>query len=284
MKKTDAAKRWPELSAVTQRALHKAALLDRAPLPLELVTQVDRELSSAVDAKLATIQEHDLWGESLLLDPGLRDYLEGPDVAPLPEKDLRSLIQGVAAAYTRYFVWPPPEMLQYSVDMDPHVEIAAALARRLGMDEELARMQHHRALLQGWRTQKFEKPLEYATEAAYAFRKADGGKPHPGTLALILSGLAAWQQFTKRLKEARASLLEAEKLLIPAVGKKTIEPFLIYCQLGTVCARMDDARGMKRAQDEARGIAKAMKNPALEKHLTQTLSWAQWHLQHYIGL
>src|SRR5207244_1619159 len=131
-----------------------------------------------------------------------------------------------------------------SVDMDPHVEAAAALARGLKMWEELARMQHHRALLLGWRTQKFETPLQYATEAVAAFRKSDGGNPHPGTLALMLSGLGAWQQFTRKFKDARKTLEEAEKLLIPQVGKKTIEPFLLYCQIGTVCARMEDPKGM----------------------------------------
>ena len=90
--------------------------------------------------------------------------------------------------------------------------------------------------------------------------------------------------FTRRFKEARSTLQEAEKLLIAAVGKKTTEPFLLYCQIGTVCARMDDAKGMKAAQDEARAILKTMQAPNLEKHLQQTLSWAQWHLQHYIGL
>jgi len=167
--------------------------------------------------------------------------------------------------------------------MDPHVEAAVGLARGLGLWEDLSRMQHHRALLQGWRTQKFDVPLRYATEAVEALRK-DGGKPHPGTFALTLSGLAAWQQFTKRFKEARKTLAEAEKVLIPTVGKKTIEPFLLYCQIGTVCARMDDLKGMKAAQDEARAILKAMQAPQLEKHIQQTLSWAQWHLQHYIGL
>ena len=68
------------------------------------------------------------------------------------------------------------------------------------------------------------------------------------------------------------------------VGKKTIEPFLLYCQIGTVCARMDDHKGAKAAQDEARAILKTMQAPHLEKHIQQTLSWAQWHLQHYIGL
>ena len=145
-------------------------------------------------------------------------------------------------------------------------------------------MQHHRALLQGWRTQKFEKALEYALEAAAAFRKTDGGKPNPFTFALILSGLGTWQQFTKRFKDARKTLEEAERLLIPTVGKKTIEPFLLYCQIGTVCARMDDLKGMKKAQNEARAILKTMQAPQLEKHIHQTLSWAQWHLQHYIGL
>jgi hypothetical protein len=284
MKKSEFAKLWPDLASGPQRTLQMAALLDRAPLPLDLVTETDRELGAPIAAGLVTIQEHNLWGWSLLLDGDLRDFLTGKLVAPLSEKDMRTLARRVADRYCRYFAWPPPEMLQNSVDMDPHVEAACGLARKLKMWEELARMQHHRALLQGWRTQSFEVSLEYASEAAAAFRKTDGGKPHPVTLALILSGLAAWQQFTRRFKEARATLQEAEKLLVPAVGKKTIEPFLLYCQLGTVCARMDDLKGMKRAQDQARAVAAAMQDPKLEKHIQQTLSWAQWHLQHYIGL
>lgn len=282
--KSGIARLWTSLASGPQRALQMAALLDRAPLPLDLVADNDRDLASSIASGLVSVQEHNLWGWSLLLDAELRDFLTSRDVPPIAEKDARELVRRVADSFSRYFVWPPTEMLQNSVDMDPHLEAVNLQARALRMWEELARIQHHRALLQGWRTQKFEVPLAYATEAAGAFRKADGGKPHPVTLALILSGLAAWQQFTKRLKEARKTLAEAEKLLIPQVGKKTIEPFLLYCQLGTVCARMDDLPGMKKAQDQARAIAKAMQSPKLEKHIQQTLSWAQWHLQHYIGL
>jgi hypothetical protein len=284
MKKSDIEDLWRTLASGPQRTLQMAALLDRAPLPLDLVADTDRDLASSIASGLVSVQEHNLWGWSLLLDGDLRAFLSGKGVPPLQEKDVRDLVQRVAGAYCRYFVWPPTEMLQNSVDMDPHVEVAAGLARGLKMWDELSRMQHHRALLQGWRTQKFDVPLEYAAEAAAAYRKSDGGKPHPGTFALILSGLATWQQFTRKFKEARKTLAEAEKLLIPQVGKKTIEPFLLYCQIGTVCARMDDQKGMKGAQDEAREILKSMQAPKLEKHIQQTLSWAQWHLQHYIGL
>ena len=283
MKKNAISKVWPDLASAPQRALQMAALLDRAPLPLDLVADTDRELASAIASGLVSVQEHELWGWSLLLDPELRAFLSGKDVPPLQDRDLAGLVRKVADSYCRFFVWPPTEMLQNAVDMDPHVEAAVGLARGLGLWEDLSRMQHHRALLQGWRTQKFDVPLRYATEAVEALRK-DGGKPHPGTFALTLSGLAAWQQFTKRFKEARKTLAEAEKVLIPTVGKKTIEPFLLYCQIGTVCARMDDLKGMKAAQDEARAILKTMQAPQLEKHIQQTLSWAQWHLQHYIGL
>ena len=282
MKKRDLENLWRTLASGPQRTLHMAALLDRAPLPLDLVADTDRELASSISSGLVSVQEHNLWGWSLLLDGDLRAFLSGEDVPPLSDQDVRGLVRRVADSYCRYFVWPPTEMLQNSVDMDPHVEVAAGLARELKMGEELARMQHHRALLQGWRTQKFEVPLKYATEAVEALGK--DGKPHPSTLALTLSGLATWQQFTKRFKEARKTLADAEKALIPMVGKKTIEPFLLYCQIGTVCARMDDLKAMKKAQDEARAILKTMQAPQLEKHIQQTLSWAQWHLQHYIGL
>jgi len=284
MKKRDLESVWRKLAGGPQRTLQLAALLDRAPLPLDLVTDTDREITSSASAGLVSIQEHNLWGWSLLLDGDLRSFLSGDDVPPLSDKEVRDLVRRVADSYCRYFVWPPTEMLQNSVDMDPHVEVAVGLARKLKMSEELARLQHHRALLQGWRTQKFEKSLEYAVEAAAAFRKVEGGKPNPSSFALILSGLATWQQFTKRFKDARKTLSEAEDLLIPSVGKKTIEPFLLYCQIGTVCARMDDLKGTKKAQDEARSILKTMQAPHLEKHIQQTLSWAQWHLQHYIGL
>ena len=284
MKKRDLENLWRGLASGPQRTLHMAALLDRAPLPLDLVADTDRELASSISSGLVSVQEHNLWGWSLLLDGDLRSFLGGKDVPALSDNDVRDLVRRVTERYCRYFVWPPTEMLQNSVDMDPHVEVAAGLARTLKMPEELARLQHHRALLQGWRTQKFDKPLEYALEAAAAFRKVDGGKPNPSSFALILSGLATWQQFTKRFKEARKTLDEAERLLIASVGKKTIEPFLLYCQIGTVCARMDDLKGMKKAQDEARAILKTMQAPNLEKHIQQTLSWAQWHLQHYIGL
>ncbi|HVE41548.1 MAG TPA: hypothetical protein VNM14_16775 [Planctomycetota bacterium] len=285
MKKNEIARLWQDFAGAPQRALQMAALLDRAPLPLDLVADTDRELASAIAAGLVTVQEHDLWGWSLLVDGDLRDFLNSSkDVAPLSDKDQQGLVRKVADAYCRYFVWPPTEMLQNSIDMDPHVEATLGIARGLKQWDDVSRMQHQRALLHGWRTQKFELPLKWATEAADALYKTDGGKPHPGTLALVLSGLATWQQFTKRFKEARKTLVDAEKALIPLVGKKTIEPFLLYCQIGTVCARMDDLKGMKKAQDEAREIAKAMQNPKLDKHIQQTLSWAQWHLQHYIGL
>jgi hypothetical protein len=284
MKKNPIAKVWPGLASAPQRALQMAAMLDRAPLPLDLVADTDRELASAIASGLVSVQEHDLWGWSLLLDAELRDFLTDGNVPQLPEKDTVTLVRRVADSYCRFFVWPPPEMLQHSVDMDPHVEAAVGIARDLKLWEDVARMQHHRALLQGWRTQKFEQSLKYATEAVHAMRQSEGGKPHPSTLALTLSGLATWQQFTKKFKEARKTLADAEKALIPMVGKKTIEPFLLYCQIGTVCARMDDVKGMKAAQNEARAILKVMQAPHLEKHIQQTLSWAQWHLQHYIGL
>jgi hypothetical protein len=285
MKKNEIARLWQDFAGAPQRALQMAALLDRAPLPLDLVADTDRELASAIAAGLVTVQEHDLWGWSLLVDGDLRDFLNSSkDVAPLSDKDQQALVRKVADFYCRYFVWPPTEMLQNSIDMDPHVEAILGIACGLKQWDDVSRMQHHRALLHGWRTQKFELPLKWATEAVDALYKTDAGKPHPGTLALVLSGLATWQQFTKRFKEARKTLTEAEKALIPMVGKKTIEPFLLYCQIGTVCARMDDLKGMKKAQDEAREIAKVMQNPKLEKHIQQTLSWAQWHLQHYIGL
>ena len=285
MKKNEIARLWPDFASAPQRALQMAALLDRAPLPLDLVADTDRELASAIAAGLVTVQEHDLWGWSLLVDGDLRDFLNSSkDVSPLPEKEQKDLVRKVADAYCRFFVWPPTEMLQNAIDMDPHVEAALGIARSLKLWEDVSRLQHHRSLLQGWRTQKFELPLKYAIEGVDALYKTDGGKPHPATLALVLSGLATWQQFTKRFKEARKTLADAEKALIPMVGKKTIEPFLLYCQIGTVCARMDDLKGMKKAQDEAREIAKAMQAPKLEKHIQQTLSWAQWHLQHYIGL
>lgn len=284
MKKSAIEAVWRDLASGPQRTLHMAAMLDRAPLPLDLVADTDRDLASSIASGLVSVQEHNLWGWSLLLDGDLRSFLSGKDVPPLADSDVRGLVRRVADSYTRYFVWPPTEMLQNSVDMDPHVEAAVQLARSLKMPEDLARMQHHRALLQGWRTQKFDKPLEYAAEAVAAFRKTDGGKPNSNTFALLLSGLGTWQQFTRNFKDARKTLAEAEKVLVPAVGKKTIEPFLLYCQIGTVCARMDDQKGMKKAQDEARAILKTMQAPQLEKHIKQTLSWAQWHLQHYIGL
>ena len=36
--------------------------------------------------------------------------------------------------------------------------------------------------------------------------------------------------------------------------------------------------------DRKAGKPVLMQAPQLEKHIQQTLSWAQWHLQHYIGL
>jgi hypothetical protein len=284
MKKRDLESLWRTLARGPQRTLQMAALLDRAPLPLDLVADSDRELAPSISSGLASVHEHTLWGWSLLLDGDLRSFLSGDGVPALSDKDVRGMVGRITESYCRYFVWPPTEMLQNPVDMDPHVEVAAGLARQLKMWEELARLQHHRALLQGWRTQKFDKPLEYALEAVAAFRRTDGGKPNPSTFALVLSGLGTWQQFTRRFKDARKTLEEAKRLLIPSVGKKTIEPFLLYCQIGTVCARMDDLKGMKKAHVEARAILKTMQAPHLEKHLKQTLSWAQWHLQHYIGL
>src|SRR5262245_27982016 len=165
MKKNSFAKVWPDLASAPQRALQMAALLDRAPLPLDLVADTDRELASAIASGLVSVQEHDLWGWSLLLDGELRDFLTAGAVPPLPAKDRSALVRKVADSYCRFFVWPPPEMLQHSVDMDPHVEAAVGIARELKLWEDVARMQHHRALLQGWRTQKFDLPLKYAAEA-----------------------------------------------------------------------------------------------------------------------
>ena len=46
MKKNQIAKIWPDFASAPQRAMQMAALLDRAPLPLDLVADTDRDLGS----------------------------------------------------------------------------------------------------------------------------------------------------------------------------------------------------------------------------------------------
>src|SRR6185503_9421576 len=99
MKKNEIAKVWPDFASAPQRALQMAAMLDRAPLPLDLVADTDRDLASAIAAGLVTVQEHDLWGWSLLVDEDLSSFLRGKDVPPLQEKDQKDLVRKVADSY-----------------------------------------------------------------------------------------------------------------------------------------------------------------------------------------
>ena len=55
MKKNSIAKVWPDLASAPQRALQMAAMLDRAPLPLDLVADTDRELASAIASGLVSV-------------------------------------------------------------------------------------------------------------------------------------------------------------------------------------------------------------------------------------
>jgi hypothetical protein len=281
MTATEAAARWAGLPEETRQALQRTALLHPAPVPPWLVAKDDRAFAPAFAAGLASRTDHELWGVAVVLDPALLAHLKASP--RLSDDELRAAVTKFVTEYCNYFVWPPTEMLWNAEAMEPHAATTAELARSLGAHDDLARLQHQRALLLAWRSRKFVLPLEYATEATAAFRKTGGGKPHPGTLALILTGLASWQESLRQHAEARASLLEAESLLVPLVGKASLEPFLLYCQLGAVCEALGDPEGASRARHEARTIGATLGQIDAEKHLRQTLSWAQWNLQRFIG-
>lgn len=149
---------------------------------------------------------------------------------------------------------------------------------------EAARILHHRALMVGWIAPSFDRALRYAGAAVANFRESGGRNPIPGTLALLLSGLATWQEAAGHHREARGSVEEALALVGPLVkGKPSVELFLLYCQLGSVCGKIPDREAEEWAREEAGRLAKGLSTPGAERHLNGTLSWAQWAVQRFIG-
>jgi len=262
-----------EVSGAARKELGAAAhCLSDEPFPADLL-EAREEI---VQAGLARRRPHDLWGEALLFNRGIRESF------PAAREPLQSFIRRACDAYLGYFVWPPTEMLENARAWEPHLDGVVAAATRLSLWGEAARLLHHRALMVAWFTNAYPKPYGYAVEAVACLRR---GEPNPGALALALSGLASWQQALGRLAEAKASIEESLRLLEPMVaGRTSIEVFLCRVHLGLICEKLGDGGGADGARAEARRLAAELSPPGLEKHVNGTLSWAQAAAQHYIGL
>lgn len=262
-----------EISGPARKELGAAAhCLSDEPFPADLLD--DRE--EMVQAGLLRRRTHPLWGEALLFNRGIREAF------PAAREPIQSFVRRAADAYVGYFVWPPTEMLQNARLWEPHLDGLLGAAKRLEQWKEAARVLHHRGLMVAWFSNKYERPLAFALEAVVCLRR---GEPDAGLLALVLSGLASWQQALGRLAESKATIEESLRVLEPLVaGKKSIEIFLLQVHLGLVCEKLGDASGAQRARAAAAAQAAELSPPGLAKHVNGTLSWAQWSAQRYIGI
>ncbi len=262
-----------DVSGPARKELGAAAhCLSDDPFPADLLDARDE----LVQAGLLRRREHPLWGEALLFHRGIREAF------PAAREPLQAFIRRAVDSYAGFFVWRPTEMLQSARAWEPHLDGLLGAAKRLESWREAARLLHHRGLMVAWTSGKYERPLAFALEAVSCFRR---GGADPGTLALLLSGLASWQQAAGRLAESKASIGESLALLEPLVaGKASIELFLLKVYLGLVCEKLGDAPGAQRARAEAGTLAAGLSTPGLAKHVDGTLSWAQWSAQRYIGI
>ena len=286
---------WERLPQDAKNALWKAAQLADAPLPATVVTgstgRADELLARAVENGLAQLSPHLLWGQSLRLSTqaraGIRSGAFG--VGGYQLDLLGDLTTSMVGYYYSYFLTDPPLMRRSAAELEPHLDIVAELARRIELWEELAHLLHRRALYTAWDGGDAARAARYAAESVQAFRKTGRGTPHPGVLALLLTGWAHFLEQIGDLRHAQEALLEAEDLIVGQVGAGALEPYLVYCQLAHVCRKAGDEDGAADAADEARSIAARLDGSAerkrrLARQLQSPRAWAFWHAEGYAGL
>jgi hypothetical protein len=286
---------WEKLPQETKNALWKAAQLADAPLPPAVVTgspgPANKLFSRAVANGLAELSFHPIWGQSLRLSAQARAGIRsgGYTVGGYQLDLLGDLTASMVGYYYSYFLADPRLMRQSAAELEPHLDIVAELARRLEMWEELAHLLHRRALYVAWEGGDAAQAARYAAESVQAFRKTSRGNPHPGVLALLLTGWAHFLERIGNLRHAVEALLEAEDLIVGQVGAGSIQPFLVYCQLAHVYREAGDEDGAEDAADEARTIAAKLGGSAeqrrnLAQQLQSPRAWAFWDAEGYAGL
>ncbi len=286
---------WERLPQETKNALWKAAQLADAPLPPTVVTgstkPADALFAPAVKNGLAELSRHPIWGQSLRLSPQARAGIRsGGFVVGGHQLDLLGdLATSMAGYYYSHFLTDPKQMRQSAAELEPHLDIVAELARRLELWEELAHLLHRRALYIAWHGKETARAARYAAESVQAFRKTGRGRPHPGVLALLLTGWAHFLEQIGDLRHAMEALLEAEDLIVGQTGAGSLEPFLVYCQLAHVYREAGDEDGASDAADEAKTIAAKLGGSAerkqnLAEQLESPRAWAFWHAEGYAGL
>jgi hypothetical protein len=253
----------------------QVACFAAAPFPLDALVP---DPSTLEQKSGATVEQHELWRASVQLSPELRASLS-PTAA-----DEKAAAEALARYFVGYFVWPPPEMRFNAEALEPHLEIAAALSRKHGLDEVLGYLQHQRALFRSWGGVKLPESLPLEEEALTAYRRSGGGRPHPGQLLLILTALAYFEEHTHRLDAARAHLAEAETVVTQASTEPNVQTFVIHCQMAQLCRRAGDAEAASAAEARARTILGRLESAdKLEPHILQTMPLALWQLQQFVG-
>lgn len=286
---------WERLPQETRNALWKAAQLADAPLPPAAVTgspkPAGKLFARAVADGFAQLSPHPIWGQSLQLSVQARAGIRsgGFGVGGYQLDLLGDLTASVAGYYYSYFLTDLKQMRQSAAELEPHLDIVAELARRLELWEELAHLLHRRALFVAWDGKDAARAARYAAESVQSFRKTGRGYPHPGVLALLLTGWAHFLEEIGDLRHALEALLEAEDLIVGQVGAGSLEPYLVYCQLAHVCREAGDEEGAEDAAEEAKAIAARLGGSAerkrnLEEQLESPRAWAFWHAEGYAGL
>lgn len=262
-----------------ETALRTAALLADAPLPLEsLVPDVPAARKALADRDGVTVRADDemVWKASIELAPDLRASLEPTEEARV------KCVNGVGRHFVQYFAWPPPPMRINAARMEPHLDTVAAVAGELEQRWAQAMVVHTRALFVSWGGVELERALGYSDQAVAAYR--GDADVHGGNLALFLTGLGYFREMTGDLDGAWAALSEAEPALVDTVGRESVEPYLLYCQMAKVARRREDEAEAARTGAAADAILPKLGEdaPRLKKLRDGALAWAHVHLQHYI--
>jgi hypothetical protein len=259
--------------------LRRVACFANAPLPLDPFAPDVQAFRAASTGKSGiTVAEHELWSASIELAPSLRAELKPSS------GDEKSAAEALARFFVGYFVWPPPEMRFNADALEPHLVIAAELARRLGLDEVLGYLQHQRALFRSWGGVNFPEVLPLEEEALTAYRRSNNGTPHPGQLILILTALAYFEEGTGHVEPARQHLEEAEAVVTQASTEPNLQTYVIHCQMAQLCRRAGDAAAQAAAEARARRVLGRLDHAdRLEHHLSETMPLALWQLQRFIG-
>ncbi len=275
-----------KITEPVKEILVELSLLSPHPFPASpLVGQlgadgVEETLRELGTAGVVVFDEgHSVWGAALTQGPALTSVLEAVG-AYADARQQVALVAKTVGFFLRFFDWPPVAMRQNAKLLEPHLDEIAMLARRNGEWRFCAQLQHHRAGFLRWEG-AVRNALVCQLDAVAALRKlptvADGVR------ALLLSALGDYQFENGKKAEALASVLEAERLFAGQSGEKSLELFLICCQVQAVAQGAGSRVEAERAGGRALGIAELLgRRIELEKHLTDgTLTWPQWQLQRF---